>query len=225
MAKTKNPKKVKQLYDENGNWVEERTRIKGALRKTFRLSPQMKEVLTEARVEFPPEPKKDGSAGKQIRVRFRCAMCNELFQKKKGKTTLVQVDHIEPVVCLWETEADMLYDGEDGLVRRIMCKKKNLQVLCSTPLKMNDGKPSCHKIKTDEENYIRKRLVPLAKLHGYPFGVLNIVEASKDPNYNSHFNLEYEIDRLKKEFQIYLVEKEKTRLAKEERKRLKELKK
>jgi len=205
VAKQKKPKKVKQLYDENGNWVEERNRIKGSLRRTFRIFPQMKEVLEEARVELPPLPKKDGSPGKQIRVRFRCAMCGELFQKKKGKTTLVQVDHIEPVVPLWKTEAAMYYDGEDGLVRKIMCKKDNLQVLCSTPLKLNDGQPSCHKIKTDEENYIRTILQ----------------EKGISPALD---NYEDWIRILKRDFKIHLKDKEEKRIAKEKRKRLKELK-
>ena len=219
MAKQK-PKKVKQLYDENGNWVEERNRIKGTLRRTFRLSPQFKKTLEEARVELPPKLKKDGTPGKRNQVRYRCAICKGLFQQK-----FVQVDHIETVVSLWEAEEDMCYDGEDGLVRRIMCKKDNLQVLCSTPLKLNNNKPSCHKIKTDEENFIRKHLVPLAKLHGYPLGVYNIVETSQHPDYNPYFTLEVEIDRLKKDFKVYLIEKEEKRLAKEERKRLRELKK
>jgi hypothetical protein len=30
-----------------------------------------------------------------------------------------------------------------------------LQVLCSTKLKDNNGNPSCHKIKTDLENFVR----------------------------------------------------------------------
>lgn len=217
MAKVKKPKK---LYDENGNWIEERGRILGALRKTFRLSPQHKETLQEARVELPPKLKKDGTPGKKNQVRYRCAICKELFQQK-----FVQVDHEQTVIPLWKPEVDMCYDGEDGLIRRIICKKENLQILCSTSLKLNDGKPSCHKTKTDEENYIRKHLIPLAKLHGYPLGVYNIIETSKHPDYNPHFTLEVEIDRLKKDFKVYLVEKEEKRLAKEERKRLKELKK
>lgn len=198
MAKKKKPKKVKQLYDENGNWIEERGRIKGLLRKAFRLSPQHRETLQEARVELPPKLKKDGNPGKKNQVRYQCAICRELFQQ-----TRVQVDHIETVVPLWKLEKDMLYDGDDGLIRRIMCKKSNLQALCSTPLKLNDGKSSCHKSKTDEEKFLRTQLQKK--------GITPALD-----NYEDWIRI------LKKDFKIHLVEKEEERLAKEERKRLKE---
>ena len=145
MSKKKDP----ILYDENGHWVQERNRIKGAIRRAFRLSPQMKEVLQAARVELPPALKKDGTPGKRPQVRYKCAMCGKLFSQKN-----VNVDHIETVVPLWRHEKDMTYDE---IVRGIFCEKDNLQVLCCTPMKKNDGKPSCHKKKTDEEKYIRKQ--------------------------------------------------------------------
>lgn len=138
-------------YDKNGRWVEEKGRVKGAIRRIFRLSPQMKETLDAARVELPPAIKKDGNPGKRNQVRYRCAICNNLFPQKH-----VQVDHIDPVVPLWKTEAEM---GYDELVRNIMCKKENLQVVCSTPIKVNNGKPSCHRLKTNEENFIRDYVV------------------------------------------------------------------
>jgi len=144
-------KKDKSLYDENGRWVEERGRVKGAVRRSFRLSPQMKEVLQAARVELPPALKKDGTPGKRNQVRYRCAACKELFSQKD-----VQVDHLKTVVPLWKKEKDMTYDE---IVRGVFCDKDNLQVLCSTPMKRNDGKSSCHKKKTDEEKYIRKNMV------------------------------------------------------------------
>ena len=144
-------KKDKTLYDENGRWVEERGRVKGAVRRSFRLSPQMKEVLQAARVELPPALKKDGTPGKRNQVRYRCAACKELFSQKD-----VQVDHLKTVVPLCKKEKDMTYDE---IVRGVFCDKDNLQVLCSTPMKRNDGKSSCHKKKTDEEKYIRKNMV------------------------------------------------------------------
>lgn len=143
-------KKEKALYDEHGRWVEERNRIKGAVRRAFRLSPQMKEVLRAARQELPPLLKKDGSPGKKPQVRYRCAICKNLFSQK-----FVQIDHREPVIKLYKKESEMTYDE---IVRGIFCDTSNLQVVCSTPLKKNNGKPSCHKIKTDEENYIRRKL-------------------------------------------------------------------
>lgn len=138
-------------YDENGKWILEKNMIKGAIRRTFRLSPQMYEVMQAARVELPPKPLKDGSPGKQIQVRFRCACCGELFPSK-----FVQVDHIDPVVPLHKTEAHMSYDE---LAERIICDKKNLQVICSTPLKfLPKGQRSCHSWKTLKENYIRDKI-------------------------------------------------------------------
>ncbi len=161
MAKRKSDKSP---YDENGRWVEERGQIKGAMRRTFRRSPQHKESKLDARVELSPALKKDGTPGKKPRVRFRCAMCGELFPMKQGRSNLIQVDHIEPVVPLWKKELDMTYDE---LAAGIFCPKDNLQVLCSTPLKLSDGKPSCHKKKTDEENWIR-RAFEKEKVHPVP---------------------------------------------------------
>lgn len=140
-------KKEKSLYDQNGHWVEEKTRIKGAIRRVFRLSPQMKETLQAARVELPPALKKDGTPGKKNQVRYRCAYCKSLFSQAN-----VQVDHIDTVVPFHKKESEMTVDE---LARGIFCNKKNLQVLCSTPMKKNGNKPSCHRIKTNEENFIR----------------------------------------------------------------------
>lgn len=152
-------KKEKSLYDTNGRWVEERGRVKGAIRRTFRLSPQMKEVLQRARVELPPKIKKDGDPGKKNQVRYTCAICKQLFSQKD-----VQVDHIVPVVPLWMPEAEMSYDE---MVRGVFCKLDNLQVICSTPMKRNNGNASCHKLKTDEENFIRDELKKVMNLRDH----------------------------------------------------------
>jgi len=153
-------KKDKSLYDENGRWVEERGRIKGAIRRVFRLSPQMRETLQAARVELPPALKKDGTPGKRPQVRYRCAECNELFSQKN-----VQVDHIDTVVPLWSSESSMFFsDWIATIARGVFCKKNNLQVLCSTPMKRNNGLHSCHKKKTDQENYIRRELAKVIGL-------------------------------------------------------------
>ena len=130
-------------------------RIKGAIRRAFRLSPQMKEALRAARVELPPKINKDGSVGKKNQVRYRCACCSGLFSQKH-----VQVDHIESVVPLWKSEAEMTYDE---IARGVFCKIDNLQVLCSTPKKLNGGKDSCHRLKTNKENYIRNYLLSIDK--------------------------------------------------------------
>lgn len=188
-------KKDKPLYDQYGRWVEERGRIKGALRKAFRLSPQMREVLQEARFELPPALKKDGTPGKRPQVRYRCAMCKELYPQK-----WVQVDHINTVVPLWETESKMKFDDWVSTIsRNIFCKKDNLQVLCSTPMKHNDGAPSCHKKKTDEENYIRRELAKVINLKDHTGEEIDLM-----------------IENLKVEYKEYLKVKEQ---AKNERKR------
>ena len=188
---------VHKEYDEDGNWNQEGNRIKGALRQAFRMSPQMWETLQAAREELSPELKKDGTPGKRPRVRYRCAMCDGLFMQK-----FVNVDHISPVVPLHKTERDMTYDE---IARGIFCKKDNLQVLCKTPLSKNKGKPSCHKIKTDEENYVRRKIT--------------------EENWKGgDWDMEDRVNEIKKEFEQYLIEKEKKRLAKEERKKEREAK-
>jgi hypothetical protein len=203
---------VHKEYDENGRWVQEQNRIKGALRQAFRMSPQMWETLERSRVELPPELKKDGTPKKRPRIRYKCAICGELFQKKYGRSSGVQVDHIEPVVPLHKKEKDMTYDE---LAERIFCGKNNLQTVCSIPLSKNNGKPSCHKIKTDEENYIRNELTKIIAKNEINF--LN----KRCPIAIDGF-LNTQVEKLKEEFKIYLEEKERKRLAKEERKRLRE---
>jgi 5-methylcytosine-specific restriction endonuclease McrA len=182
-------KKEKPLYDERGRWVEERGRIKGAIRRSFRLSPQMKEVLKKARVELPPALKINGEPGKKNQVRYTCAICKQLFSQKN-----VQVDHLTPVVPLWKPEASMSYDE---IVRGVFCALDNLQVICSTPMKRNNGIMSCHKLKTDEENFIRDELKK----------VINLLDHTGE-----------EIDALivdiKAKYMVYLQEREEKKKAK-----------
>lgn len=184
------------LYDSHGRWVEERGRIKGAMRRTFRLSPQMKEVLQRARVELPPALKKDGTPGARNQVRYRCAICGELYSQK-----FVQVDHIVPVVPLHKKESELSYDD---MARGIFCPVSNLQVVCSTPKKLTkDGKPSCHSVKTNEENFIRDKIANS-----------NILSPSVS-----------QIEEFKKEYGVYLQEQDRIRREKLERKLAREAKK
>lgn len=128
---------------------EERRTLKGAIRRAFRQSKRMMQVLNAARVELPPALKKDGTPGARNQVRFRCAVCKQLFPGK-----WVNVDHIDPVVPLDRNEKDMT---PNELVDRIYSDPSNLQVICSTPVKnLPKGKKSCHSIKSTEENFIRK---------------------------------------------------------------------
>jgi hypothetical protein len=202
MPKRKNkPKRslenVHEEYDENGRWKQERNRVKGALRQSFRMSPQMWETLQRAKHELPPALKKDGTPGKRPQVRYKCAICGNMFMQK-----YIQVDHLIPVVPLHKVEADMTYDE---MADRIFCDKDNLQVVCSTPLKKNNGEPSCHKIKSDEENFIRRELVEKLKEE-------------------KNIDIEDEIELLKVKYQAYIDEKEIKRIEKEKRKAEREAK-
>jgi len=195
VKKTKQQKKDKPLYDENGKWVDQDSRVLSGIRRAYRLSPQMQEALKAARVELSPLPLKNGKSGKRVRVRFKCAACGELFSSKN-----VQVDHIEPATPLGKTIKEMTWDE---VVDGIFCIADNLQVLCSTPIKKNGGLPSCHAKKSAEENWIRKKLAT----GDYDPLMVNRIEVLKD------------------KYQVYLIEKEEKRLAKEERKRIREEKK
>lgn len=199
MAKKRSLENIHLEYDENGDWNQKRNRIKGALRQAFRLSPQMYEVMQRARVELPPALKKNGQPGKRNQVRYKCAICGGLFQQK-----YVQVDHIMPVVPLNKKEVDMSYDE---MANGVFCKLDNLQVVCSTPMSKNEGKPSCHKLKSDEENFIRSRL--------------SVEEVGKSCLAHEIYA---RIEELKEEYKVYAEEREKKRLAKLERKKAREAK-
>lgn len=201
MTKKKTNKALKPIYDENGRWVEERGRIKGAIRRAFRLSPQMRETLEAVRKEIIVY-KKNGTPAKKPGVRYQCAICKKWFMK-----TQVQIDHIEPVISLYSSEESMTYDD---LVRSIFCDISNLQVVCSIPMKKNNNLPSCHKLKTDRENYIRKRFKQengFNSMTGNPMFITS------------------RINRYTKEYVKYLTEKEQKKKVKEERRRLRGLKK
>jgi hypothetical protein len=167
--------------------------IKGGVRRVFRQSIEMRFVLQNARVELPPKTLKDGSVGKKNQVRYKCAVCSNLFSQKD-----IAVDHIDPVIPLHRSEEEMTIDE---MAYRIWCDTDNLQVICNTPLKKNNGIPSCHKIKTDEENFIRKKL--------------------KEEKRDDHM---YRIFELKQEYKIYLEQKELERLEKIKRKEEREAK-
>lgn len=175
--------------------------IKGGIRRVFRQSIEMRVVLQSARVELPPKILKDGSTGKKNQVRYKCAVCNGLFSQKD-----VAVDHIEPVIPLHRSEEDLTIDE---MAYRIWCDISNLQVICNTTLKKNNGIASCHKIKTDEENFIRKRLKET-----YP-------TMAEDPTIWPYQAL---IEESKQEYKVYLIEKEKERLEKQKRKTEREAK-
>jgi len=198
--------KVKDQYDKDGRWVQERMRIKGAIRRAFRVAPQMREALQEVRKELPPALKKDGTPGKRPQVRYKCAMCGEYFNSNN-----VQVDHINTVVPLWKSESKMPFEEWVATIARgIFCSKDNLQVLCSTPLKKNGGKSSCHKKKTDLENYTRRELA-------------NLLSSDED-NPKDEW-LEKNIQAIKETYQDYLDEKAEKERLKDERRKQREARK
>lgn len=130
---------------------EEKRVLKGAIRRAFRQSNRMKEILKAARTELPPALKKDGTPGARPQVRFKCAVCGDLFPGK-----WIAVDHISPVVPLNIKEKDMT---PNDLVDGIYSGPENLQVICVTPIKfLPKGQKSCHAKKTAEENFVRKGL-------------------------------------------------------------------
>ena len=194
-SKKKAPRNTSEEYDENGRWKLERNKVKGCMRQAFRLSPQMQDVMQDARRELPPKLKKNGEPGKRNQVRYHCAICDGLFSQK-----FVVADHIEPVVPIYKREADM---DHNEMAKGIFCKLENLQVVCAMTLKANNGLPSCHKKKSDLENFLRTKLVA----------------RGAKPEDDSYDTL---IDKFTAEFQIYLAEKERKALAKIERKRLRD---
>ena len=127
--------------------------IKGQIRRAFRRSPQFIQCMKSRRVEFPPLPKKDGTIGKKKVVKYQCEICQGLFPQK-----WVQVDHIKPAIPLDREEIDLSYDE---MVEGICCDTNNLQVVCSTPIKDNQGIPSCHRDKTNKENFTRRYIKEL----------------------------------------------------------------
>jgi hypothetical protein len=203
MAKSSGKKKQKpeELLDSEGNWILEKNMVKGAVRRIFRQSPNFKIVLTEARVELPPKTLKDGSIGAKNQIRFRCAACKDLYPQK-----FVQVDHILPVIKLHKTEAETDYNE---MIPAIVCKKSNLQVMCSTPLKsLPKGQTSCHWKKSNKENFIRAKFSEYKK--------------------NKHLS-NYEVEKLTKEFESmyenHINIKKQKELEKEEKRQAKLIKK
>jgi hypothetical protein len=173
--------------------------IKGGIRRVFRQSIEMRFVLQNARVELSPKTLKDGSVGKKNQIRYTCAVCGKLFSQKD-----VAVDHIDPVIPLHKSEEKMTIDE---MAYRIWCDIDNLQVICNTSLKKTNGIPSCHKIKTDEENFIRKKLKE--EEQGWDVRGLDQDEWK---------TLQKHIAKIKIEYKMHLEQKERERTEKIKRK-------
>lgn len=106
--------------------------MKGAIRRAFAYSDHRKAALDLTRINH--------SDKKRPRVKYwsQCPQC-----KKKVPTYLMQVDHVEPIIPIHLSFAEM---SIDEVVDRSWCEPDNLKALC---------KP-CHALKTDRERILRK---------------------------------------------------------------------
>ena len=104
----------------------------------------VKGVLRNGTIRYPPryEVLNAAKRGKQVNIstgriaeHYECAECHGLFP-----ATMVVVDHIEPVVPVSG------FTNWHDVVIRMYCPASGMQVLC---------KP-CHKVKSNEENALRK---------------------------------------------------------------------
>lgn len=122
-------KKMCEAYPE---WTQSRYEsfVKSVLRAGSRKWPPKYKVLNEAKCG-----KMVNSRSGRLAEHYRCASCGELFP-----STLVAVDHIEPVV---DTSG---FTSWDSVISRLFCSVEGLQVLCK----------ECHKVKTKQENEERK---------------------------------------------------------------------
>ena len=136
--------------------------VVGIIRASFKKTPMFHAARDAAKVmvELPTK------TGKMVpRIHYRCAHCGGLFRdkgveeyvddggevKKRRFRGEIAVDHIDPVVPVTG------WDSFDGFVLRHFFGK--LQVLCNYSGKENikkHGRPSCHAIKTKEENRLRR---------------------------------------------------------------------
>lgn len=114
-------------------WTEGRVKgfITSTLRKGFTKWPPKWEALKNAYVG----KMKNELTGRQATF-YQCAIC-----KTNHISTDVQVDHVEPVVPV-----DNGFTTWDNYITNLFCDVTNLQVVCK----------KCHKIKSKEENTLRK---------------------------------------------------------------------
>ncbi len=87
-------------------------------------------AIKEAYIDDGINPK----TGRRCKL-HRCDECNDCFPASE-----MQADHIEPVIPLEG------FDSWDGVIGRMFCEVEGYQALCK----------ACHKVKTQEENRIRR---------------------------------------------------------------------
>lgn len=151
--------------------------IEGLLKRIFIKSPMYYLTKEAAKVSYTAK-NKDGTDSKAHRVKYRCACCKELFDDKriqvpdlndKGvqkknrqgqlkfkKITLIQIDHVDPVIDPIKGRTDIIEFIERQFVGvKYWDYKKNsidelkdkLQLLCFY----------CHTKKSKKENDIRRK--------------------------------------------------------------------
>lgn len=81
------------------------------------------------------------SAARVKRGKYKCAKCGNVFGRKQ-----IAVDHVDPVV-----DPKTGFVDWNQYIKRLFCAVDKLQILC------NNGKTSCHKIKSKEENAERRK--------------------------------------------------------------------
>lgn len=113
------------------------------LMKVINIRPFIIQVLRSASVRWPSRNEALKRARKSRGV-YECAECAGLFKKKQ-----ISLDHVSPVI-----ETAIGWVNFDTFIHRLFCEPEGFQVLCD----------SCHSIKTEMENELRKfhkRFVPV----------------------------------------------------------------
>lgn len=108
------------------------SKLKQAIRESFKQGSLYKEALNRARVEI-PRYKKDGTQSKKNEVWHKCSKCEELFKQHKTKAhgdVVIVIDHIIPVVPHGTGKKWHDYEISD-YISRVFCDIENLQALCS----------------------------------------------------------------------------------------------
>ena len=108
--------------------------IKGALRRVFARSPQVREILNKNK-KIEPLYNKDGTLSKRYAVYHLCNICQKWVRGK------MSVDHIDPVVSIDGKQYDW-----NTFIEKLFCGPENLQCTCK----------KCHAAKTAMERKIRE---------------------------------------------------------------------
>jgi hypothetical protein len=113
------------------------------LREASRYWPAKTIARNQAKVRLEIGKYKNGKP--KYEMKYRCAKCRKLFDKKD-----THADHIDPVV-----DPAVGFVDWNVFMDRLFCPPEGYQILCAT----NDPKkPGCHELKTKVENEVRKEV-------------------------------------------------------------------